>query len=138
MKNITYLQNQNFWCIQEINLVLKILFIFLFAAEDDENFLKSCDFLDLNRETFIRLVTIFRLCIPPKDLAKPHFNTNLIFTSQNFNVLSGNMTFWREVQYQMKPFICHISEQHISKCNYEILVVQENHISRLELKRCFL
>jgi hypothetical protein len=39
-----------------------MLFIFLFVAEDDENFLKSCDFLDLNRETFIRLVTIFHLC----------------------------------------------------------------------------
>jgi hypothetical protein len=41
----------------------------------------------------------------------------------------------------MQPFSHHhtgFREQHIYKQNYEILVVQENHISRLELKRCFL
>jgi hypothetical protein len=73
MKNIIYLQNKNFWCIHEINFVLKLLFVFLFVAEDDENFLKSCDFLDLNRETFIRLVAIIHLCIPEKYLAKSHY-----------------------------------------------------------------
>jgi hypothetical protein len=34
----------------------------------------------------------------------------------------------------MKPFSCQHREQHISKWNYEITVVQEIHISRLELQ----
>ncbi len=42
------------------------------------------------------------------------------------------MIFWREVdaaiQFQHK-------EQHISKWNYEIIVLQEIHISRIELQR---
>ncbi len=35
----------------------------------------------------------------------------------------------------MQPFSCQHRDQHISKRNYEISVVQEIHISRLELQR---
>ncbi len=35
----------------------------------------------------------------------------------------------------MQPFSCQLREQHISKRSYEISVVQEIHIFRLELQR---
>ncbi len=45
------------------------------------------------------------------------------------------MIFWREVQYLIQPFSSQHREQHISKWNYAISVVQETHIFTLELKR---
>jgi hypothetical protein len=43
----------------------------------------------------------FLVQILQKDLAKPHLllYINYIFPKQNFNVLSGIMLFWGEVEY---------------------------------------
>jgi hypothetical protein len=54
------------------------------------------------------LQTIFHLCIPKKDLAKPHLTK------------------------YFQPFSCQNREQHLSNGNYEITVVQEIYIPRLE------
>ena len=43
--------------------------------------------------------------------------------------------FCLELWYSVEKYICQHREQHISKRNYEISVVQEIHISRLELQR---
>ncbi len=41
------------------------------------------------------------------------------------------MIFRKEVQFLMQSFNCQHREQHISKRNYEITVVQKIHISRI-------
>jgi hypothetical protein len=45
------------------------------------------------------------------------------------------MIFYREVQYLMQTFSCQHRKQHISKRNYKISLLQEIHISKLELQR---
>jgi hypothetical protein len=99
----------------------------------------GADPLELTTEDWSALCslqTIFHLCIPKKDLSKPH----LIFSKQNSYVLTGIIIFWREghVQYTVPPAIqLQHREQHtvFPKPNYDISQVQENYISRLELQR---
>ncbi len=45
------------------------------------------------------------------------------------------MIIFREVHYKMQPFSCQHREQNIYKQNYEISVLQEVNISRLELQK---
>ncbi len=61
----------------------------------------------------VSLQTIFQLCIPKKNLAIPHFCYQLHIFKTDYNFLSDNMKFSREVQvqYKMQLFSCHNSKQ---------------------------
>jgi hypothetical protein len=69
--------------------------------------------------TFPSLQTICDICIPKKNIDKPHSQMSTKFLQNRFKICCHEC---REVEYQMKPCRCQHREQYVSKKNYEISV----------------
>jgi len=112
-----------------------------YSKRNEQN--KFCRLLDylppsqVGAACYGELQKFFHWYILKRDLTKPHFYSNTTKYFQNKFILFC-LELWysgEKYSYRCSHSACQHRQQHISKRNYEISVVQEVHMSRLELQR---